>query len=102
MTLTGKHVVVLGGTSGIGLATADLASQLGGEVTVASSNPETVRRALKTLPAATTGEVIDLTDSTEVAGLFERIGRFDHLVFTAGEALTMLELRGMDLDRARK
>jgi NAD(P)-dependent dehydrogenase (short-subunit alcohol dehydrogenase family) len=102
MTLTGKHVVVLGGTSGIGLATADLASQLGGEVTVASSNPETVKRALETLPAATTGEVIDLTDSTQVAGLFDRIGRFDHLIFTAGESLTMLELRGMDLDRARK
>jgi NAD(P)-dependent dehydrogenase (short-subunit alcohol dehydrogenase family) len=102
MALTGKRVVVLGGTSGIGLATADLASQLGAEVTVASSNPDSVKRALETLPPATTGEVIDLTDSTDVARLFDRIDRFDHLVFTAGESLTMLELRAMDLDRARK
>jgi NAD(P)-dependent dehydrogenase (short-subunit alcohol dehydrogenase family) len=102
MTLTGKRVVVLGGTSGIGLATADLAAQLGAAVTVASSNPETVKRALKTLPPATTGEVVDLTDNTDVAGLFDRIGPFDHLVFTAGETLTMLELRAMNLDRARK
>jgi NAD(P)-dependent dehydrogenase (short-subunit alcohol dehydrogenase family) len=102
MTLTGKRVVVLGGTSGIGLATADLASRLGAEVTVASSSPDTVKRALETLPPATTGEVIDLTDNTDVAGLFDRIGPFDHLVFTAGESLTMLELRAMDLDRARK
>jgi NAD(P)-dependent dehydrogenase (short-subunit alcohol dehydrogenase family) len=102
MTLTGKHVVLLGGTSGIGLTTAALASQLGAEVTVASSNPDTVKRALETLPPTTTGEVIDLTDNTDVAGLFERIGPLDHLVFTAGESLTMLELRGMDLDRARK
>jgi NAD(P)-dependent dehydrogenase (short-subunit alcohol dehydrogenase family) len=102
MTLTGKRVVVLGGTSGIGLATADLAAQLGAAVTVASSNPETVKRALKTLPPATTGEVVDLTDNTDLAGLFDRIGPFDHLVFTAGETLTMLELRAMSLDRARK
>jgi NAD(P)-dependent dehydrogenase (short-subunit alcohol dehydrogenase family) len=102
MTLTGKRVVVLGGTSGIGLATADLASQLGAEVTVASSNPDTVKRALETLPPATTGDVADLTDNTDVAGLFDRIGLFDHLVFTAGESLTMLELRAMDLNRARK
>jgi len=102
MILTGKRVVVLGGTSGIGLATADLASQLGAEVTVASSNPDTVKRALDTLPPATTGEVIDLTDNTDVAGLFDRVGQFDHLAFTAGESLTMLELRAMDLDRARK
>jgi NAD(P)-dependent dehydrogenase (short-subunit alcohol dehydrogenase family) len=102
MTLTGKRVVVLGGTSGIGLATADLASQQGAEVAVASSNADTVRRALETLPPATTGDVIDLTNSTDVAGLFDRIGRFDHLVFTAGESLTMLELSAMDLDRARK
>jgi len=73
VTLQDKRVVVLGGTSGIGLATAQLAADQGATLIVASSNPESVKRALNALPA-----------------------------FTQGEALTLLEVASMDLARARK
>jgi NAD(P)-dependent dehydrogenase (short-subunit alcohol dehydrogenase family) len=102
MTLQNKRVVVLGGTSGIGLATANLAAEQGAEVFVVSSNPVSVKRALGTLPATAHGDVADLTDATAVSEAFDRIGEFDHLVFTAGEPLTLLNVDTMDLDAARE
>ncbi|HET6292927.1 MAG TPA: SDR family oxidoreductase [Kribbella sp.] len=102
MTLQDKRVVVLGGTSGIGLATAQLAADQGATLIVASSNPESVKRALNALPASTQGEALDLTDADAVASFFAGLEPFDHLAFTAGESLTLLEVASMDLARARK
>ncbi|WP_316528999.1 SDR family oxidoreductase [Kitasatospora brasiliensis] len=101
MALTDHHVVVLGGTSGIGLATADLAARQGARVTIASSRPESAERALAALPAGTAAEVADLTDSAQVAALFERLGPLDHLVYTAGDPLALMTVDTMDLDAAR-
>ncbi|MFE6054326.1 SDR family oxidoreductase [Kitasatospora sp. NPDC056446] len=102
MPLTDQRVVVLGGTSGIGLATADLAARRGARVVVASSRTGSAERALATLPAGTTAEVADLTDSAQVAALFDRLGPIDHLVFTAGEPLALTPLDELDLDTARR
>lgn len=102
MTLQDQRVVLLGGTSGIGLATARLATAHGATVIVASSNPESVRRALGVLPASASGTVCDLTDPAAVGAFFDRLDPFDHLVYTAGEALSLLEIRSLDLARARQ
>jgi NAD(P)-dependent dehydrogenase (short-subunit alcohol dehydrogenase family) len=101
MSLHGQHVVVLGGTSGIGLATAQAAAQQGAAVTVVSSNSSNVRRALVVLPGNASGEVADLSDSAQVEAVFERMGELDHLVFTAGEALQLMELKSMDIGLAQ-
>lgn len=74
MSLNGQRVVVLGGTSGIGLATAQAAAQQGAAVTVVSSNPSNVHRALAELPGSASGEVADLTDPAQVDAVFERMG----------------------------
>jgi len=101
VTLQDQRVVVLGGTSGIGLATAQLAAAQGAAVIVASSNPESVQRALATLPDSATGAALDLTDPAAVSAFFAGLDPFDHLAFTAGEALTLLEVGSMDLAQAR-
>jgi NAD(P)-dependent dehydrogenase (short-subunit alcohol dehydrogenase family) len=101
VTLQDQRVVILGGTSGIGLATARLAAAQGATVIVASSNPDSVKRALETLPGTASGEAVDLTDSAAVTAFFGRLEPFDHLVFTAGEALTLLDVSSMDLAQAR-
>jgi NAD(P)-dependent dehydrogenase (short-subunit alcohol dehydrogenase family) len=101
MSLQNQRVVILGGTSGIGLATAQLAAGQGATVIVASSNPESVKRALESLPGTASGEAVDLTDSAAVKAFFSGLEPFDHLVFTAGEALTLLEIDSLDLDKAR-
>ncbi|GAB4083339.1 SDR family oxidoreductase [Modestobacter muralis] len=103
--LTGQHVLVLGGTSGIGLATALAAAAEGATVTVVSSRAESVRRALESLPAGSTGRAVDLTDGAAVTEMVDdvagSVGRIDHLVYTAGEPLTPMPLAELDGDRAR-
>jgi NAD(P)-dependent dehydrogenase (short-subunit alcohol dehydrogenase family) len=102
MDLRQQRVVVLGGTSGIGLATAQAAARLGAEVTVVSRRPDSVDRALAALPPGTGGQAADLADAGQVRRLFDDLGRIDHLVFTAGEPLALMTLDTLDLDKARE
>lgn len=101
MSLSGKRVVILGGTSGIGLATAKAAEREGAAVVIASSRKERLDRALAVLRSGAEGEVVDVADEAQVRALFERIGAFDHLVFTAGESLQLEPLAAMQVERAR-
>ena len=101
MSMDGKRVVILGGTSGIGLATAKAAEREGAAVVIASSRRERLDRALATLRSGAEGEVVDVADEAQVHALFERIGAFDHLVFTAGESLQLEPLDVMPVERAR-
>ncbi|QIS11104.1 SDR family oxidoreductase [Nocardia arthritidis] len=102
MSLTGQHVVVLGGTSGIGFAVAAAAAGRAAKVTVVSSDPERVAHAVAQLPDGVAGKVADLTEPARVTALFDEIGALDHLVFTAGEALLLGPLADLDLTAARK
>lgn len=102
MNLNGKRIVLLGGTAGIGLATAAAAAREGAAVVVASSTQERVARAVADLPKGTEGYIIDLSNEDQIRDFFDRIGDFDHLVFTAGEAIQSKELDSMQLDQARQ
>ena len=55
MDLHGQRVVIAGGTSGIGLATAQAAARYGAEVTVISRQQASIDRALADLPPAPAG-----------------------------------------------
>ncbi|GHH85993.1 short-chain dehydrogenase [Streptomyces sulfonofaciens] len=101
MPLTDQRVVVLGGTSGIGLATGLQAAGLGARIVVVSRSAARVRAALEALPEGCTGGTADLDDDAQVSALFERIGPFDHLVYTAGEPLRMMPIDQMDVAAAR-
>lgn len=101
-TLQGAKVVVLGGTSGIGLATARAAADDGAEVVVVSGRKEKVATAVASLGPRATGEVANLSDETQTRSLFERVGALDHLVYTAGESLTIGPLATLDLEAARR
>ncbi|HSZ67006.1 MAG TPA: SDR family oxidoreductase [Xanthobacteraceae bacterium] len=102
MTLSGKRIIVLGGSSGIGLATAQAAARDGANVVIASSRKDRIEAALATLPAGSEGHVADLADETAIRTLFARLGAFDHLVFTAGETLQLGPIATTDLDTARR
>jgi NAD(P)-dependent dehydrogenase (short-subunit alcohol dehydrogenase family) len=101
MSLDGRRVVVLGGTSGIGFATAQAAQRKGAVVAVASSRQERVDRALASLDRGAEGHVVDLSDEAQVRRFFEHFGAFDHLVYTAGETLRLETLDAVQLDHAR-
>ena len=85
MSLKDQRVVVIGGSSGIGFAVAEGAIRDGASVIIASSRQATVDGARSKLPQVADGLVVDVKSERDVAGLFERVGRFDHLVFTAGD-----------------
>ena len=95
------RVVVIGGTSGIGLATARAAAQRGAEVVIASGRQASVDAALAELPADATGYAVDVRDSAALEELFARIGPLDHLIYTAADALTVTPLAELDMDTAR-
>ena len=102
MTLKDKRIVVLGGTSGLGFATAEAAAREGAQVIIASGTQQRIERALAALPTGTDGHVVDLTNEEQVSGLFARIGAFDHLVYTAGDSLLLSELAATSLADARR
>ncbi|MDB5142536.1 MAG: hypothetical protein JWQ66_1249 [Mucilaginibacter sp.] len=101
-SLKGKRIVLLGGTSGFGLATAKAAADEGANIVVVSSRQQRVDNALALLPAGSKGYVADLADEQQVENLFKQIGEFDHLVFTAGENLQLNELSTVKMDEARQ
>lgn len=102
MKLNGKKIIVLGGTSGIGLAAAKAAANEGAHVVIASSRQESVDATLASLPGNAEGRVLDLSREDKIADFFEDAGAFDHLVYTAGENLELAEIKTLSVDWARQ
>jgi NAD(P)-dependent dehydrogenase (short-subunit alcohol dehydrogenase family) len=100
--LQDQHFVLLGGTSGIGLATAHAALAAGASVTVVSSRSQRVAEALARLGDRAKGYTVDLTNESAVRELFEQLGPFDHLVYSAGDSLQIGALVDMELDTVRQ
>lgn len=93
--LAGRHVVIVGGSSGIGRATAEAVLRLGGRVTILARNPERLRAAAAAMQerpgvaqGAITWATLDMTDDAQVAHWFGGAapGSIDHLVITASSA----------------
>lgn len=101
MTMNGQQVVVVGGSSGMGLATARAAATEGAHVTIASSQPQRVDAALAQLPDRCSGTVLDVRDEARIAAVLDQIGDVDHLVFTAGDSFTPRPLADLELADAR-
>ncbi len=102
MQMNGKRVVILGGSSGLGLATAQAAAAEGAHVVLVSSNQQRVAAALASLPKSSEGYAINLREESEIRNLFDRLGAFDHLVYTAAENLTLTKLAETPIDQARQ
>jgi NAD(P)-dependent dehydrogenase (short-subunit alcohol dehydrogenase family) len=100
--LQNKRVVVLGGSSGIGLAVAEQAASLGAKVVVASSNAERLQKAIESIGGDAQGQAVDVSDERAVQSFFTKFGAFDHLVFTAGDSLRVQDLASTDLKQARR
>lgn len=101
MDIKGQRIVAIGGTSGIGLATARAAAERGAQVVVVSAREASVRRALEELPPGVTGHAVDVRDADALEALFDGIGAFDHLVYTSGESLALTPIAELDLETAR-
>lgn len=92
MSLQNARVLVIGGTSGIGLGVARAVADRGGAPIVVSRRQSSVDRALADLPDGASGATVDLTDGRALDRLAEQVGDVDHLVYTAGESLELARL----------
>jgi NAD(P)-dependent dehydrogenase (short-subunit alcohol dehydrogenase family) len=84
-TLYGKRIVVIGGSSGIGFAVAQVALADGAQVVVGSSSAQNVEAAVARLGAGASGSAVNVCEEADVEAFFERVGDLDHLVYTAGD-----------------
>ena len=86
MNLAGKKVVVVGGSSGIGLSTAEMAKKEGAEVVIASRSAEKLKAAADKIGLRAIAT--DVTSDDSVTNLFKQCGAVDHVVVTAAQLKT--------------
>lgn len=98
-SLSEKRVLVVGGSSGIGLGVARLAGHLGAETVIASRSMAKLDAA-KAIIANCTAFPVDAADIRSVQAFFAARDPFDHVVVTAAE-LVAAPLRAASLEDAR-
>ena len=77
------HIVIIGGASGIGLATAKLFAARRARVTIVGRDREKLARAVRSLGSYGEGEAFDASDRAALDAFFARIGPIDHLILAA-------------------
>ncbi|APA88055.1 SDR family oxidoreductase [Paraburkholderia sprentiae WSM5005] len=77
-----QKVVVLGGSSGIGLATVTRLAAAGASVVAVGRDRRKLVDALSGIGGPVTGEALDCTDRPALERFFGGLGRIDHLVMT--------------------
>ena len=76
MDLQGSQVVIIGGSSGMGLATARLAKECGATVTIASRSSEKLQHAAHQL-GDVRAVVADMTIESDVGSIFRDLDHVD-------------------------
>ncbi len=77
-SLSGKKVVIIGASSGIGLAVAKQTAELGASVVISSRSQDKLDRAKEFIPSPVEAIAADILNEDSVNALFERVGSCDH------------------------
>jgi len=99
MSFHHQKIVIVGGTSGIGLATARRFAAIGAEVTITGRNQEKLRTAEQEGFRAVR---VDSKHRVALDAFFSELGRVDHLVIAAGGAKGMGEFSALSMDELRE
>lgn len=102
--IANSRILIVGGSSGMGLALAKRMLAIGAEVIIVGRNEDKLERAGAELQSAALSTVAaDITQEGQVADLFERVGRLDHIVSTAADIEGAYELLpSLDLRAAQR
>lgn len=100
INLGGTRVLVVGGSAGIGLATARLASELGAEVTIASRSRERLAQVVNSLGNSLAAREVDVTSDASVQALFADGTEWDHVIVT-GSQVTIQPVKALPIDTAK-
>jgi NAD(P)-dependent dehydrogenase (short-subunit alcohol dehydrogenase family) len=85
ISLEGASVLVVGGSSGFGEATARQTAQAGARVTIASRSSDKLRSAAARIGGQCATAELDVRDRTAIETFFKDRDPFDHIVVTAGQ-----------------
>ena len=80
--MIGKRILIIGGSSGIGLSLAGKLLSLGNQVVIVSRNQNKLDAATKQLSGDISSYQLDASDENAVISFFRKIGQFDKLVST--------------------
>lgn len=100
-SLKGQQVVVLGGSSGIGLSVAEAALGEGAAVRIFARDEERLRRAQQKLGERIEVTSLDMLDHTALAASLEAMTQIDHVFLSAG-AFAPGEIHDGDLEGFRR
>lgn len=92
MTLAHKKFLIVGGSSGIGRATALAAAEQGAQVTVTGRSAAKLRG----LPSRISTAVLDYSDPRSIAALAKATPAIDYLVLSAADAVAWGAFQDMD------
>jgi NAD(P)-dependent dehydrogenase (short-subunit alcohol dehydrogenase family) len=84
-SLRNQRILIIGGSSGIGLATAVGAIAAGATVTIASRNQEKLDAAAATLDDVARTALLDTGDNALVEKFFQQEEPWDHIVISAAQ-----------------
>ena len=98
--LLGQRMLVIGGSSGIGLAAARLAAEAGARVTIASRDRSKLDAALSQLGQGAEAAVLDTADEAALEQFFGASARWDHIVVSAAQTPSG-PVRGLPLPDAK-
>jgi NAD(P)-dependent dehydrogenase (short-subunit alcohol dehydrogenase family) len=103
MTLEGSKVVIVGGSSGIGLGAAKAIVQQGADVVLVGRSADKLRGAAQILGAPQHVSTIsaDVTVEDDVQRMFSQVGPFDHLIVTRGAPPPVKPIESTDLPTVR-
>lgn len=93
--------LIIGGTAGIGLATARQLHERGNAVHIAGRSAERVE-SVRTSDPDLVGHQADARDRSAIAALAASIGPIDHLIITATSAGGAGPVKDLDLDAVRR
>ncbi|MBV9229341.1 MAG: SDR family oxidoreductase [Chloroflexi bacterium] len=102
MELTHQRVVIMGGSSGIGLATARMLVEAGAEVAITGRSQDKIDAAVAQLGEHATGAVVDATSLPDLRAFFQAYGPFLHLVIAVSGAAGAGAFRQLDLAELRR
>jgi NAD(P)-dependent dehydrogenase (short-subunit alcohol dehydrogenase family) len=85
MSLAQKRIVIIGGSSGMGLATARLAVAGGAQVVIASRSREKLEKARGQIGGPVEALTLDAREEAAVQAFFGQVGEFDHLTTPGSE-----------------
>ncbi|HFK1765467.1 short-chain dehydrogenase [Bacillus wiedmannii] len=95
-TLKGSRIIIIGGSSGIGFATAQQAIEQGAHVIIAGKSKETLMIAQEVINNNHLQTyVLDNQDKNQLQDFFKRVGNFDHL-FTPGASYSLGPITATD------